>query len=147
MIRAALDSNILVYAELEPDSDKGRAAQFAIAATAPRGLIAVQSLLEFLAVVRRKRPESLPSAIAKLEAWAQVFETVPTTLAMAEAATALVRDHDFQVWDAVIWTAVRSAGAHLFLTEDLQNGFSLGGVKALNPLRMSPDQLEHELEG
>src|SRR5262245_20018375 len=104
MIRVALDSNILVYAELEPESEKGALARRRIAEAAPSGIIAVQSLLEFVAVIQRKRPESLPSALLKVGAWTAVFETAATTRIVAEQAMALVRSHGFQVWDAVIWT-------------------------------------------
>ncbi|MFZ4122940.1 MAG: hypothetical protein ACOYKM_14945, partial [Caulobacterales bacterium] len=78
-VRATLDSNILVYAELEPKQRKGIAAQRVIELAAANGVIANQALLEFVAVVRRRLPTSLPSAIAKVEAWSQVFETAPTT--------------------------------------------------------------------
>ena len=111
MIRVALDSNILVYAELEPESAKGALAQRVIKGAAPRGILAIQTLLEFIAVVRRKRPASLPSAFMKVDAWSAVFEIVPTTRLVAEQAQALVRDHKFEVWDAVIWSATRGAGA------------------------------------
>src|SRR5262245_19257699 len=132
MIRAALDSNVLVYAELEPETDKGKRAHQIIAAFAPRGIIAVQSLLEFIAVVRRKRPASLPSAFLKVSAWRAVFETAPTTQLVADAALDLVRNHRFQVWDAVIWTAVSGAGAAVFFSEDLQDGFARNGMQARN---------------
>ena len=52
---------------------KGALAQEIIARAAPRGVLAVQALLEFLAVVGRRRTESLPGAMAKVEAWSQVF--------------------------------------------------------------------------
>lgn len=61
MIRIALDSNILLYAELEPDSDKGALAADTIAAAALRGILAAQVLGEFLNVVRRQ-PKRLTEA-------------------------------------------------------------------------------------
>jgi predicted nucleic acid-binding protein len=145
MSRVALDSNILIYAELEPESDKGALAQRLISQTAPRGVLAVQSLLEFVAVVRRKRPESLPSAIVKVSAWAAVFETAPTSSLVADKAMKLVRNHNFQVWDAVIWSAVSSAGADVFLSEDLQNGLRLDGMQALNPFATPASELDKAL--
>lgn len=142
MTKVALDSNILVYAELEPESDKGALAQRLIAGAAPRGVLAVQSLMEFIAVVRRKRPESLPSALIKAGAWATVFETSATTGPVANQAMTFIRDHGFQVWDAVIWSAVSGAGAEVFLSEDLQDGLRLNGMRALNPFAAPASELE-----
>ena len=139
--RFALDSNVLVYAELEPKTDKGGRAQRVIGAGAPHDVIAVQALLEFIAVIKRRRPESLPSAMLKVSAFASVFEIAPTTLDVASTALALVRDHKFQVWDAVIWTAARNAGATIFLSEDLQDGFTLDGMRAVNPFALTEAEL------
>ncbi|HEY5072191.1 MAG TPA: PIN domain-containing protein [Caulobacteraceae bacterium] len=146
-IRATLDSNILIYAELEPETEKGGRAQAVIAQTAPHGVLAVQALLEFLAVVRRRRIASLASAIAKVEAWSQVFETAPTTSVVANAAAALVRAHGLQVWDAVIWSAARAAGADLFLSENLQDGLAIDGMRVANPLVLGGADLTALLAG
>ena len=140
-VRATLDSNILVYAELEPKQLKGIAAQRVIELAATNGVIANQALLEFVAVVRRRLPTSLPSAIAKVEAWAQVFETAPTTSLVMTDALRLVDAHQFQVWDAVIWSAARAAGATVFLSEDLQDGLVLEGMQVMNPFSRSNTEL------
>ena len=131
--RIALDSNILVYAALEPASDKGVRAAQAIHHASSRGILAAQVLLEFVAVIRRRSPELTTQAIAQANAWAAVFEVAPTSNLVTSRALALVRDHQFQVWDAVIWAASREAGATLFLSEDLQDGMTLDGMRAVNP--------------
>ena len=131
--RGALDSNILVYAALEPGSDKGVRAAEAIQRASARGILAAQALLEFVAVVRRRAPGLTAQAIAQANAWAAVFEVAPTSNLVAASALAMVRDHQFQVWDAVIWSASREAGATLFLSEDLQDGLALDGMRVVNP--------------
>jgi predicted nucleic acid-binding protein len=140
-VRATLDSNILVYAELEPKQRKGIAAQRVIELAAVNGVIANQALLEFVAVVRRRLPTSLPSAIAKVDAWSQVFETAPTTSLVMMDALRLVNAHQFQVWDAVIWSAARAVGATVFLSEDLQDGMTFDGMRVVNPFSRSEDEL------
>lgn len=140
--RLTLDSNILVYAELEPKDVKGVRSQSLIAAAASRGVLATQALLEFVAVVRRRRIESLPSAIDKVRAWSVVFEVAPTTSVIAACALDLVRAHQFQVWDAVIWAAARAAGATIFFSEDLQDGFTLDGMRVVNPFLCSEAELQ-----
>jgi len=140
-MRACLDSNILVYAELEPETPKGIRSHRAIEMSALRGVIAAQAMLEFVAVVRRRRMQSLQSALAKVDALSTVFEVAPTNNLVASRALAMVRDHQFQVWDAVIWSASREAGATLFLSEDLQNGLILDGMRVVNPFTVSEADL------
>lgn len=147
MIRPALDSNILVYAELEPESEKGKRAQHLVALCAPRGILAAQALLEFANVVRRRRPESFASALTKTRAWGAVFETAPTTQNIGEAALELVAKNQFQIWGAVIWEASRQAGASVLFTEDLQDGFERGGMRALNPFTLNPAALQAVING
>ena len=40
---------------------------------------------------------------------------------------------DFSFWDAMLWTTARQAGCRLLLSEDLQDGQTLGGVTCVNP--------------
>ncbi len=138
-VRATLDSNILVYGELEPDSAKGERAKALIAETAADGVLAVQALLEFVAVVRRKRPASLNSAASKVGVWSRVFELAPTTPAVAQAALEMSQRHGLQVWDAVIWCAAARAGATVFLSEDLQDGIQIAKMTALNPFKLNDE--------
>ena len=56
MTRVALDSNILIYAELEPESAKGQRAADLILRAAHDGVIPVQVLGEFLRFVQRRVP-------------------------------------------------------------------------------------------
>lgn len=140
-IRAALDSNILVYAALEPASDKGLRSAETIRRASGRGVIAAQVLLEFVAVVRRRAPALTAQAISQANAWGAVFEIAPTTNLIAATALTMVRDHNFQVWDAVIWSASREAGAKLFLSENLQNGLILDGMRVVNPFMLSDTDL------
>jgi len=140
-VRATLDSNILVYAELEPKQRKGIAAQRVIELGAANGVIAHQALLAFVAVVRRRLPTSFPGAIAKVEAWSQVFETAPSTSLIVADALRLVNAHQFQVWDAVIWSAARAVGATVFLSEDMQDGMMLVAMRVVNPFLRSEAEL------
>ena len=145
--KVALDSNLLVYAELEPESVKGRRARDIIEAVAPQGILAAQVLLEYLAVIRRRQRDRLADALLKVEAWASVFEIAPTTTIIVEQASRLIADHDFQVWDAVIWCAAQAAGARLFLSEDLHDGLRLGSMTTRNPFAMASAELTELIAG
>ena len=48
-------------------------------------------------------------------------------------AMAAVRDHGISFWDALLWATLRRAGCNLLVTEDLQDGRILGGVRFVNP--------------
>jgi predicted nucleic acid-binding protein len=48
-------------------------------------------------------------------------------------AADLAADHHFGIWDAVILSAASQAGCRLLLSEDLQDGFTWGGVTVVNP--------------
>lgn len=114
-----LDSNILVYARLEPDSAKGALAQAPIARCAPRGVLASQALGELLAVAHHRRPEQLADALREAALYRRVFEIAPTTPDIVLAAGDLALRHGLQIRDAVIGKAASTQGATLFLSEDL----------------------------
>ena len=42
-------------------------------------------------------------------------------------------DHHFGIWDATILSAASQTGCRLLLSEDLQDGFTWGGVTVVNP--------------
>lgn len=140
-VRATLDSNVLVYATLEPNSEKGRRSREVIQLASARGIVANQALLEFVAVIRRRTPQLLKLAIEQAEAWASVFETAPTTTLISMAAHRLVIAHQLQVWDAVILSAAAGAGATVFLSEDLQDGAVFEGVRVVNPFARTPEEM------
>jgi predicted nucleic acid-binding protein len=145
-VRVGLDSNILIYAALEPASEKGARAADLIARVAPGGILAAQAMLEFVAVIRRRAPDLTHAAIAQADAWASVFETAPTTLPVMRAALGMVAAHQFQVWDAVIWAASQQAGAALLFSEDMQDGFTFSGMTVVNPFALSAAELAKLIE-
>lgn len=139
--RVALDTNILVYAELEPASEKGVLCAELIRRSAERGVLALQVLLEFTSVIRRRRPAALDRAIAKIDVWRAVYQVAPTSEDVMDAALRLVAAHHFQVWDAVIWSASRAAGARCLFSEDMQDGLELGGLTVIDPFQRDMAEL------
>lgn len=139
--RVTLDSNILVYAALEPISAKGKRASSIIERAAPYGILAVQALLEFVAVVRKKSPDLRTAAIDQTSAWSAVFETAPTTNQTMEAGLALATKHRLQIWDAVILASTAQIGATHFLSEDMGDGETHLGVKIVNPFKLGERDL------
>jgi predicted nucleic acid-binding protein len=127
----SFDSNVILYAELEPETEKGRWCKSLIRAAPAHGVLTVQALGEVLWVVRRR--DRRRSLMDIQRAFARSFELAPTTPEVLEGAAQLCQAHDFQFWDAVIWVAASGAGATVLITEDLQDGFRCNGMTALNP--------------
>lgn len=132
---AALDSNILVYAaDLDETVKHPLSLQIIERGLVANAIFPAQVLGEFLSVARRRRPNQFRAAVKLVEAWRLVGNIVVTSPDDLIAAARLVERHKFQFWDAVIWSVAAAAGARWFLSEDLQDGFSLDGLTVLNPL-------------
>jgi len=131
--RVALDSNILIYAELELETDKGRRAADMILRVARDGVMPVQVLGEYLRFIQRRAPHAFAGAIKRSELYRATFITPLTTETILETAAASALAHGLQFWDAVVCAAAASAGAGVLLTEDMQDGRVLNGLRLVNP--------------
>lgn len=139
MTRVALDSNILVYAELEPETPKGRRAAEVILGAARDGVIPVQVLGEFLRVIQRRVPAAFAEAVKQAAIYQGAFLTPATTEDVLNIAAKYAAVHQLQLWDGVVCAAAAKAGAKVLLTEDLQDGRSLDGLRLLNPFAPGND--------
>ncbi len=134
--RIAFDTNILVYAEGLGDTARVEAARNLVTKLSPNAVcLPVQTLGELLNVLSRKVGYTANAARDSLLSWSDAFEVVPTTMAIMMAATDLVADHRFGIWDAVILSAAADAGCRLLLSEDMQDGFTWRGVTITNPFK------------
>lgn len=133
-MRAALDTNILAYAEGVNGDERKTAALDLLKRLPQHGIaVPVQVLGELFNVLVRKARYSKVEARVAVLSWRDAFfvtATSPTTLL---SATDLAADHEFGIWDAVILSASAEAGCRLLLTEDLQDGFTWNGVTVANP--------------
>ena len=133
MMRVALDSNILIYAELEPESPKGARCADLILRAARNGVIPAQVLGEYLRFVQRRVPAAFEQAVRQASIYRAAFLAPPTTDAVIEKASQLARTHRLQVWDCVICAASVAAGAKVLMTEDMQDGWTIEGLRLINP--------------
>ena len=140
MMRVALDSNVLIYAELEPESAKGKRAAELILLAARDGVIPVQVFGEYLRFVQRRVPAMFEEAVKQATVYQAAFLTPPTTGAVIAKASEMARDHGLQLWDCVVCVAALDAGARVLLTEDMQDGRSLNGLRLLNPFAPVNDE-------
>jgi predicted nucleic acid-binding protein len=61
------------------------------------------------------------------------WPTVHVDVALLLAASRLEERHRFSIWDALVVEAARRSGAARLVTEDLQAGRRIAGVRIENP--------------
>jgi predicted nucleic acid-binding protein len=133
----AFDTNVLVYAEIEPDSLKGETAQAMLLRGAGLGVLPVQVIGEFLRVVQRKRPSQWSAARRQVATYADDFAFVPTDAAILNDAMTIAERYRLKLWDAAICAAALAAGCRALLSEDMGDGQRIDGLMILNPF--NPD--------
>ncbi|MGH7815013.1 MAG: PIN domain-containing protein [Candidatus Binataceae bacterium] len=133
-MKAALDTNILVYAEgLDGPAMRDTALALIVGLGPDRTVLPVQALGDLFNVLVRKGGHTAGSARKKVFAWTDVAATIDTSFATLMAAVDLAEDHKFRIWDAIIMAATAEAGCRLLLSEDLHEGFTWRGVTVVNP--------------
>lgn len=142
----ALDSNVLVYAEINQDSDKGKRA-IALIKRCAGGVVPAQALGELLRVTQRKAPALFPSMDRAIDAYRAAFRVPPTTDSVIAVAAELSRERKLQISDCVICVAAAQAGATVLFSEDMQDGADIRGLKIVNPFDAKNDALVEKLLG
>jgi len=133
-LRVALDTNVLAYAEGVNGADqRGPALDLVQRLPQEATVIPVQVLGELFNVLVRKAGKSRAKAREALLSWRDTFPVIETSPEIMLAAADLATDHQFGIWDAVILSAASEANCRLLLSEDLQEGFTWGGVTVVNP--------------
>lgn len=131
-----LDTNVLLYAY---SGDAQEATKCAIARELlVRGTwcISAQVLQEFYANAVRVRPGAALMSAAQAQATVARFAefcTAHTDAKLVEQAIALSQRNQLSYWDAAIVIAAVRCGATELLTEDLNAGQVIEGVRVVNP--------------
>jgi len=133
-VKVALDTNILAYAE-GVDSAEKRDTVLELLSNIPReaAIVPIQVLGELYNVLVRKAGRSRKVARDTLLSWRDAYPVAGTTPNVMLMAADLAADHHFGIWDAVILSTASQTGCRLLLSEDLQDGFTWGGVTVVNP--------------
>jgi predicted nucleic acid-binding protein len=131
----AFDTNILIYAELTDDVKGRHLVSRALLRECARlgGIVPLQVLAEFLNVCRRKPILRHAQPAERVGLYLDLFVTPFTEARDMLDANELAQRHKLQFFDALIFTVASRAGAKILLSEDLQNGLSLGELTVLNP--------------
>ena len=142
---AFVDSNILIYAH---DRDAGVKRDRAVAKLrelwdSGTGRLSVQVLQEFYVNVTQKLATPIARSTAReviqaYAVWVRQAATAETVTRAAEISD-LAR---ISFWDALIVASAEEAHADELLSEDLNDGQAIAGIKVVNPLKEFPTGLE-----
>jgi predicted nucleic acid-binding protein len=141
------DTNVLAYATALAPPLKVQCARDLIARSMQGGpcLLLLQTLEEFAYVAIRKARMPADDIRALIETWCTVLPVHAAEADDLAAALEAVKSHRFAFWDAMMWATARRAGVRYLLTEDMQDGLALDGVRFLNPFRPANDALIEEI--
>ena len=128
-----LDTNVLVYAALQPDPRSDAAC----ALLRGGGVVSVQVLNEFANVARRKLRRPWPEVRRALAAVRALCPAPwPITTATHEAALALAERTGYALYDALVLASALEAGCDILCSEDMQDGQVIDGSLTIrNPFR------------
>lgn len=130
-----VDTNVLVYAWDGRDPRKQARAREVLAGASGPVVWSTQVLQEFYVAMRRL-PEPPDAAVLREVVAALAERTlVQVDGSLVVEAIDAHRAHTLSFWDALILVAARRGGCRRLLTEDLQDGAELLGVRVVNPFR------------
>jgi predicted nucleic acid-binding protein len=133
--KAFVDTNVLIYAH---DVDAG--AKYVLAKRTLQdlwnwrtGTLSTQVLQEFYVNVRRKIASPLSKTAARAVVNSYMIWCVDTTPAEISAALRIEDEARIGFWDALIIATALKAGADRILSEDLNPGQTISGIRIENP--------------
>jgi predicted nucleic acid-binding protein len=127
-----LDTNVVLYL-LSSDDEKADRAEEIIARG---GVVSVQVLNEFASVATRKLGMRIAEAREVLAAVRSLCKVVPLQEDTHDAGLQIAERHRLSIYDAMIVSAARLAGCKVILSEDMQDGLQLEGMRVRDPFRV-----------
>ena len=126
-----IDTNVLAYAYDADSGDKGERAR-EVLAELDGAVVSTQVVLELFAVLTRKLGLTRDAADEAVESLMDL-EVVATDARLVKEGLRISREHDISHWDAMIIAAAVASGCDVLLTEDLNDGQVIEGVRVVNP--------------
>ena len=147
-MRFTFDTNVLVYAFDVDAGVRHRIAYDLQRRSRDRDcVVTLQALGElFRALTGRYKLRALEARDIVEAAQAAVPIVAADATCLFDAIDA-VADHGLSFWDAMIWATARRAGCRLLISEDGQDGRTLGGVTIVNPFVTTPSPLLEQALG
>lgn len=131
-----VDTNLLVYARDDSDPakrDRAREVMHRLWSSGS-GRLSYQVLQEFYVTVTRKLKPGLPPEMAREEVRdLMAWHPLPASTELFELAWVTEARWELSWWDSLIVASARQAECSFLLTEDLQDGFDMDGLRIINP--------------
>jgi predicted nucleic acid-binding protein len=108
-------------------------------------VVPAQVICELFNVLVRKARRDPIDARRAAAIWQDSYLMIPTTETVLGRAFGIAVDHHLATWDAVILAAASEAGCRALLSEDIQDGFTWGGVAVVNPFAPTPHKMLDDL--
>lgn len=132
-----LDTNVLLYSiSRAPEEADKRQRAIALLGRDDCAL-SVQVLQEFyVQATRSTRADTIPHDIAAglIEVW-QRFPVQSIDMNVLTAALEIRAAHGYAYWDSAIVAAARALGCAELMSEDMQHGQTIDGVRIVDPFR------------
>jgi predicted nucleic acid-binding protein len=134
LLKVAIDTNILAYAEGIDDATRQAAAKRFIRSLDPDAIvIPIQALGELYNVLVRKGGWPGSRAREAVVHWRNGYTVAPTTEQAIVIAVDVAADHRIRIWDGVMLAVAVENDCPLLASEDFQDGFTWRGVTVANP--------------
>lgn len=133
-LRSFIDTNILVYTDDPRDFAKQAAAVRTVAShlACQSGVVSLPVLQEYFTVATGKLRVAAEIAKGRVERFAKLNVVAPD-LTDVLAAIDLHRLTRLSYWDALVIRCAKQGGCSVLLTEDMQHGQVIEGVRIVNP--------------
>src|SRR5467141_709770 len=138
--RTFVDTNVLIYAhDVDAKSKHATAKNILRELWSERtGVLSMQVLQEFYVNVTRKIRSPLPKDSARLVVSSYSIWCTETTPAELSVAFRIEDESGIGFWDALIVAAAAKTGATRLLSEDLNPGQKIAGLRIENPFAAVP---------
>jgi len=139
-----VDTNVFVYRfdAGKPEKQKAADAWVARLWETHSGRLSFQVLREFYVTVTRKLPNQLETEAARNVARALLaWKPAACSDRIMGSAWEIEDRYSISLWDALIVAAAREQACTILLTEDLQDGQVLAGVRVTNPFLNAPEKV------
>ena len=129
------DTNILIYAVDEGEPEKLEIASRLVEEHLVEGggMLSVHVLREFYSASRKLSAALSDGQAQEMVRYFSTFRTLAEDSGMVLGAIRLSQEHMLSFWDALIVEAALAGGADRLLTEDLQHGQEIEGLRVENP--------------
>lgn len=134
--RTFVDTNVFVYLfdDSEPQKQGVARKRLEKAQSEQELVVSTQVLQEsYVALTRGKSPIASPDLAARAVREVAAYTVAQVDTPLVFEAIESCRQHQISFWDALIVRAAHGAGCETLLTEDLNHGQVIDGVRVENP--------------